>query len=121
MFLSITNQKFRIELDHWYEKLFAFHFGGIISMPIEHITAVSTEKPEFSWRTIRAPGTGLPGVLVAGTFYTPVGREFWYIQGDRNYLVIDLQDEYYKRIVLTLANHEFWAERISQAIAPNTN
>ncbi|AFY68858.1 hypothetical protein Pse7367_0552 [Thalassoporum mexicanum PCC 7367] len=117
MFLSITNQKFRLELDQWYEKLFAFHFGGIITVPIEHITAVSTTKPEFSWKTLRAPGTGLPGVLMAGTFYTENGREFWYIKRDPNYLVIDLKDEYYKRIVLTLDNHEFWAERISQTIS----
>jgi hypothetical protein len=116
MLLSLTNQKLRLEMN-WYEKLFAFHFGGIITIPIAHITAVSTTKPEFSWRTIRAPGTGLPGVLVAGTFYTPIGREFWYIRHDRNYLVIDLVDEYYKRIVLTRDDHEVWAERLNKAIA----
>jgi hypothetical protein len=116
MLLSLTNQKFRLELN-WYEKLFAFHFGGIITTPIEQITAVSAQKPEFSWKTLRAPGTGLPGVLVAGTFYTPIGREFWYIRGDRNYLVIDLVDEYYKRIVLTLDDHEVWAKRLNAAIA----
>jgi NhaP-type Na+/H+ or K+/H+ antiporter len=48
MLLSLTNQKLRLEMN-WYEKLFAFHFGGIITIPIAHITAVSTTKPEFSW------------------------------------------------------------------------
>ncbi len=45
---------------------------------LEHIVEVRTEAPETSWREIRAPRTYLPGVMKAGTYYTPRGKEFWY-------------------------------------------
>jgi hypothetical protein len=113
MQLSLTDEQLIIHLD-WYERLLAFHAGAMIEVPVAAITHVGIERPAFTWRTIRAPGTALPGVIAAGTFYTPTGREFWYITRDRDYLVLDTPGEYYKRLVLTLDDHLIWAERLQR-------
>jgi len=44
-------------------------------------------------------GTYLPEVIKAGTYYTPRGKEFWYVT-KKGCLVLELRDEPYKRIIL---------------------
>jgi hypothetical protein len=111
MQLALTDHQLTVHLD-WQERLWAFHLSATIPIPLEQITQVSTERPEFTWRTIRAPGTAIPGAFAAGTFYTPNGREFWYLTGDRDYLVLHTPTDYYKRVVLTLEDNTTWADRI---------
>ncbi|MEQ9000209.1 MAG: hypothetical protein RID53_27340 [Coleofasciculus sp. B1-GNL1-01] len=116
MNLTIFDQKLRIELE-WYEQLWAFTLDKLWEIPLNHIISVTTDEPPSSWTEIRAPGTALPGVIKAGTYYSSRGKEFWYVTRDRNYLVLALQDEPYQKIVLTLDQNDFWAERIQQAQA----
>jgi hypothetical protein len=59
----------------------------------------------------------LPGVIKTGTYYTDQGKEFWYVTQDRNYLILELKDEPYKRIILTLNNNESWQQTLSQLSA----
>jgi len=116
MNLNIVDQKLRIELE-WYEQLWAFTLDKVWQIPLNHITSVSTDEPPSSWTEIRAPGTALPGVIKAGTYYSSRGKEFWYVTRDRDYLVLGLRDEAYQKIVLTLDQNQLWAERIQQAQA----
>jgi hypothetical protein len=59
----------------------------------------------------------LPEVIKTGTYYTDQGKEFWYVTQDRNYLILELKDEPYKRIILTLNNNESWQQTLSQLSA----
>lgn len=97
--LTATNVEITLE---WHERLWACHLGQMIVIPLNHIARVSTELPALPWYTLRAPGTAIPGLFAAGTFYTPFGREFWYVMRQSSYLVLALEDEYYKRIVLSI-------------------
>ncbi len=97
------------------EKLWAFRFGKTIEIPLRHISRVSTEAPPFDWWQIRAPGTYLPGVIKAGTYYTRSGREFWYARPHRGFLVLELEGERYKRVVLTPEDAANWAEKLQSA------
>lgn len=117
MKLNISDQKLFMELE-WYEQLWAFTLDKIWEIPLNHITNVTTDEPASSWKELRAPGTCLPGVIKAGTYYSSRGKEFWYVTGDRHYLVLGLQEESYQKIILTLDQNEYWAERIQQAQAP---
>lgn len=65
---------------------------------------------------IRAPGTHLPGVIKAGTYYTRQGREFWYVTAQR-FLSFELHQEPYQKIVLTTEHNQAWADRLTQAKA----
>ncbi|NET58932.1 MAG: hypothetical protein F6K47_23145 [Symploca sp. SIO2E6] len=112
MNISILDNKVRIELE-WYEQLWAFHLSNSFEIPLAHITRVTMDEPPSSWTEIRAPGTFVPGLIKAGTYYTSRGREFWYATKDNDYLVLELQDEPFKKMVFTLSENQLWAERIS--------
>ncbi|HBB30874.1 MAG TPA: hypothetical protein DDZ80_15230 [Cyanobacteria bacterium UBA8803] len=116
MNLSIIDNKLRIELE-WYEQLWAFNWDKILEIPLAHIESATTDEPPSNWQEIRAPGTFLPGVIKAGTYYTTRGKEFWYVTKDGNYLVLELRDASFKKIALTLEQNQLWVERIARAKA----
>ena len=51
-------------------------------------------------RGLRMPGTGIPGVLMAGTFVGRRGRQFWLAGRATELLVLDLKGHEYQRVVL---------------------
>jgi hypothetical protein len=120
MKLKIDNDRLTIELE-WYEQLWAVSFDRQLSIPVNHINRVTTEEPESNWSEIRAPGTFVPGLIKAGTYYTKRGKEFWYVTADKDYLTIELHDEPFRRIVLTLPNSQSWCEQIDQAAVVQRN
>ncbi len=113
MRLSISDNQLKIDLDGW-ERFWAFYFNADLSIPLNHITEVTTEEPQSSWTDARLPGTSIPGLIKAGTYYTDRGKEFWYATRSGRYLVLELENEFYKKIVLTLDQNETWAARIRQ-------
>ncbi len=114
MNFSIVDNKLRIDLD-WYEQLWAFTWDKTFEIPLVHIENATTNEPPSSWTEIRAPGTFLPGVIKAGTYYTPRGKEFWYVTKDRDYLVLEMRDESFKKMIFTLDQSQWWVEQILQA------
>jgi hypothetical protein len=115
MKLNLTTDRLTIEVE-WYEQLWAVTLERQMHIPLEWIDRVTTEEPQSNWAEIRAPGTFLPGVIKAGTYYTKRGKEFWYVTSDRDYLTLELRDEPYRRIVLTIPDNTVWAERIERAL-----
>ncbi|MFW6358918.1 MAG: hypothetical protein ACOC0N_06880 [Chroococcales cyanobacterium] len=113
MKLSLLDNTLNIEWE-WYEQLLAFTWDNPLKIPLFSIRNVTTEEPPSSWREIRAPGTALPGVIKAGTYYTPRGKEFWYVLNNDKYLVLELENEPYKKVVLTIDENEYWKDRIDQ-------
>jgi len=120
MRLHIDNTVIKIQLD-WQERLWAFHLSPTIEISITHILRATTETPTMEWYALRAPGTALPGFFVAGTYYTKRGREFWYVTQSSKFLVLDVEDEYYKRVVLTLDDHLRYANQLNEMINESTN
>ncbi|MGQ4647210.1 pentapeptide repeat-containing protein [Lyngbya aestuarii] len=117
MKLTIVEQQLQINLE-WFEQVLAFYLSKVISVPLSHITSVTAEKPRKTCLEIRAPGTFIPKLIKAGTYYTSRGREFWYVTRDRDYLTIELIDQYYKRIILTIDQNQLWFEQLNQVIKP---
>ncbi|HAN44984.1 MAG TPA: hypothetical protein DCQ32_00310 [Cyanobacteria bacterium UBA8156] len=112
MELQRRGEKLEIRLGPW-ERLWSFHVGETITVPLGQIQAVGTTTPPADPWMIRAPGTGLPGILAAGTFYSRRGREFWYVTSAESVLVLDVADFYYKRLVLNVAAADTWARLLS--------
>ena len=112
MKLEISNGKLKIDLGDL-EKVLAVRGG--FEIPLENIVKAGTEAHRTGWRETRAPGTHLPGAIKAGTYYTPRGREFWYVT-EKGVLVLELEHESYTRIVLSMDGNKEWAERISEAL-----
>ncbi len=100
MNIRIEGNTVVISLSFW-ERVWAFHRS--FRIPRSHVTGMSQALPPSTWKEIRIPGTFLPGIIKAGTYLTPRGKEFWYVtRRNPQPLVLELRDEKYKRIVLTL-------------------
>jgi len=109
--LEISNGKLRIDLGNL-EK--ALGVKGGFEIPLQNIVKAGTEALRTGWTETRAPGMHVPGAVKAGTYNTPRGREFWYVT-DKGVLVLELEDELYKRIILSVDGNQEWADRINKA------
>ncbi len=113
MHLKLEGDRLQIQLSPW-EKLWALQFNYSFDIPLSHIEQISTQKPDATGIEYRLPGTHVPGLIKAGTYHRDGDREFWYVTSDRHILTLDLKDEYYQRIVLTVNNNQYWLEQINQ-------
>ena len=107
MKICIVNDRLKVIL-RWWEKFLACR--GSLEVSLSNIEAVSTNLPRYNWMTIRCPGSAFPWVISAGTFYTK--REKWdkeFIYWTRGYkfLVIDIKNESYRRLILGVENPDF--------------
>ncbi len=116
MNFNIDRQHLRLELE-WYERLWSVHVSQFIEIPLAHIRTISTDDPNDIMAGIRAPGTFVPALIKAGTYYTQRGREFWYVTRDQACLTLELDpSEYYKRIVVNAENNLAIAQQLQSQI-----
>jgi hypothetical protein len=90
-----------------------------LEIPLAHITEVRAD-PTIAhgwWHGIRMPGTNIPGVLTAGTFYHDGKRVFWDVHNPDNTIVIGLRDERYNEIIVEVADPEAAVELL-KAVLP---
>ena len=52
---------------------------GSFKIPLKHIQTITTQLPKPTWKEIKAPGTMIPGLIKAGTYYTDKGKQFWFV------------------------------------------
>ena len=77
-----------------------------LEIPLENIRGVRVD-PEIArgwWKGIRAPGTHIPGVIVAGTFYHDGKRVFWDVRDAERTIVLELLDESYDQLIVEVAD-----------------
>ena len=114
MKLNLTDGKLQIRLNPL-EKVLSMR--GSIEIPLHSIVSASAEKPGWKLAQVRSPGTHVPYVIKAGTYYGSSSREFWYATLCRPFLTLQLKDWDYNRVVITIGDSRSWAERITRAIA----
>jgi hypothetical protein len=98
------------------DKLWAFKSSLEISLA--HITGVRAD-PEVArgwWHGIRMPGTNLPGVITAGTFYQQGKRVFWDVHNPEKTIVIDLHDERYNQLIIEVPDPQAAVKLIQDAL-----
>lgn len=118
MNITQVNQNLQIEWE-WHEQLLALNPKKTFVIPLNHIKAVSTNKPVSSWLEIRTPGLVIPGIIKAGIYYSNRGKEFWYVKKNQDYLTLELENELFKRIILSIDANQAWLERINHYIHSN--
>ena len=111
MKLSISKNKLKINFK-LKEKILSLK--GIIEIPLKNIKKVHTEPPKLG--LAMRVGTHFPGLIRAGTFYTRRGKEFWYFTRGKKFLVIELKNDAYKRIILGLEKNRFWKKEIDEKL-----
>jgi hypothetical protein len=99
------------------DKLWAFKSS--LEIPLAHIAEI-TADPSIArgwWHGIRFPGTNLPGVVTAGTFYQDGKRVFWDVHNPENTVVIKLRDERYNELIVEVADPNAAVEQV-RAVLP---
>lgn len=81
---------------------------GSLEIPLEHITGIrmDSEVAKGWYHGVRFPGTHVPGVITAGTYYQDGKRVFWDVHNAEHAVVIDLCDELYDRLIVEVPDPE---------------
>jgi quercetin dioxygenase-like cupin family protein len=111
----INKDRVRFEIEGM-DKLWAMR--SHIDIPLEHIVSVRVDKEEArGWfHGLRLPGTQIPGVITAGTFYQSEGWVFFDVHDPDNTVVIELDHERYKRLVIEVEDPEKTVTSLREAI-----
>jgi hypothetical protein len=82
------------------DKLWAFKSS--LEIPLQHVAGIRADPSVAHgwWHGWRLPGTAIPGVITAGTFYQDGKRVFWDVHNPDNTVVIELRDERYNQLVV---------------------
>ncbi len=88
-----------------------------LEIPLAHIadatvdSAMAREGPQG----LRLPGTDVPGVIAAGTFFQADGRVFWDVHNPANAIVIHLHDDHYRGLVIEVDDPQAAVGAITRA------
>jgi hypothetical protein len=90
-----------------------------LEIPLAHIAGVRADPNVAKgwYHGIRAPGTNLPGVITAGTFYQHGQRVFWDVHHPEGAIVIELRDERYNELIVEVSDPQAAVELIRSASA----
>ena len=95
-----------------------FSLKSRLEIPLSHVLGAEADPRVASGhrRGLRAPGTHLPGVITAGTFYQEGDRVFWDVRDPQKAVVIRLHEERYARLVIEMEDPASTAAAIEEAI-----
>ena len=113
--LSISEDKLVLRI-RGADKLWAFKSS--LEIPLAHIAEIKLDSAIAHgwWHGLRAPGTSIPGVITAGTFYQDGKRVFWDVHNPDNTIVINLKDERYNQLVVEVADPKAAVELVTAAL-----
>ena len=112
--ISIENGRVHFDVQGW-DKLWALR--SRLEIPVEHILTVriDPEPARGWWHGLRVPGTQIPGLLTAGTFYQHGDFVFYDVHDPEGTIVLELDHEHYKRLVIEVADPTAAVARLSAA------
>jgi hypothetical protein len=93
-------------------------FRSQLDIPLAHILAVEID-PEAArgwWHGLRIMGSNIPGVLTAGTFYQQGGIVFYDVHDPEQTIVLELEHETYKRLIVEVEDPQKTRTIIEKAI-----
>jgi hypothetical protein len=98
------------------DKLWAFK--SRLEIPLRNVRSVRADASVARgwWKGIRAPGTSIPGVIRAGTFYQDGKRVFWDVHDPEKTIVLDLHDERYDQLIVEVLDPEATVRDVMKAL-----
>ncbi len=114
--VSENGDRVRFEVEGW-DKLWALK--SRLEIPLSHIQSVRAD-PEPArgwWHGLRMPGTNVPGLLTAGSFIQRDGVVFFDVHDPERTVVIELDHEHYKRLVIEVQDPEATVAMLQAALA----
>jgi hypothetical protein len=113
--VHLEGGRLRLAVRGWHK---LWSFKSTLEVPLSAVRGVRAD-PEVGrglWKGFRAPGTYIPRVIVAGTFYRDGQKHFWDVQDSRRAIVIDLDGQRYDRLIVEVVDPEGEVRRISDAM-----
>jgi hypothetical protein len=91
-----------------------------LEVPLEHVAGVALRPEEARtwWHGFRLPGTHIPGVVTAGSFYQSGEWVFWDVHDPEQTVAIQLRHEHYTRLVIQVDDPEATAAALNSAMRP---
>jgi len=118
--VSLQGDLIRLEVEGW-DKLWAFK--SQLEFPLAHVRSVrhDPEPARGWWHGFRLPGTNLPGVLTAGTFYQHEGAVFYDVHDPEQTVVFELDHEHYRRLVVEVKDPSGTVALVNTALSKRTS
>ncbi len=80
-------------------KLWAFR--SQLTIPVENVIKAYPNEKSLDWLMgLRIPGTHIPGLITAGTYYVNSGTIFCDVSDHKKSIVVELQDESFQRLII---------------------
>lgn len=113
MIVKTTNEMLHIEL-HGREQLWAVK--AKVDVPLKNILTVTYEEKFQEWRKweLRIPGSHIPKMLIAGSYWTEEGWDFIYVKRPigfinplvQNVLVVITDQDKFRRVIIGVEDKE---------------
>jgi hypothetical protein len=102
------------------DKLWSFR--SRLELPLAHVTAVEHDPEVVGrwWHGFKVLGTDVPGLFAAGTFYYQGELVFWDVLHPERAIIVSLQHERYKKLIVEVADPTETVTMLRQAIRTNT-
>ncbi|MGE5819502.1 MAG: hypothetical protein ACM37Z_15885 [Deltaproteobacteria bacterium] len=111
--IKIDGDKAIFEVQGW-DKLWSLR--SRLEIPLSHIKGARIDPaPAMGWfQGLKLAGTDVPNIFRAGTFYQQGELVFWDVHEPKNTIVIDLDHERYKKLIIEVADAEQEIKKINQ-------
>jgi hypothetical protein len=90
-----------------------------LDIPLTSVRAVRID-PQVArglWKGVSAPGTHIPGLIIAGTFYQDDKRIFWDVHDPEKTVVIDLVGQRFDQLIVEVHDPPTVVEMLERALA----
>ena len=114
--ISVEKDKMVFEVIGW-DKLWSLK--SRLEIPLDHITGVAADpNPAMGWlQGLKLAGANFPNLFRAGTFFQEGGLIFWDVRSPENTIVVNLEHEHYKKLIIEVTNPAAAVRLIQKAIS----
>ena len=90
-----------------------------LDIPLAHIKAarIDPNAARGWWHGLRMPGTDIPGLILAGTFYQSQGKVFYDVHHPDRTIIIELDHESYTHLMIEVDDPTAERARLRAALA----
>jgi hypothetical protein len=113
--ITIDGNNVLFEVEGW-DKLWSLR--SRLTIPLGHINDAHTDpEPAMGWFDgLKISGTAVPHIFRAGTFYQDGELVFWDVSQPEKTIVIELEHERYKKLIIEVADPSAEVRKLRGAI-----
>ena len=97
--ITYSGDALEVQVTGW-DKVWALK--SHLTIPLAHVVSAELAGDEARrvWHGLRMPGTNIPGVITAGTFYKDGSRVFWDVHDADRAVAIHLRDDQHTELIV---------------------